>query len=72
MKNLITFITAILLIPPMAVAQRQAMAKQHDYTGGDVGVGLFSEGDIMEVSEVKGWRIKPAYTDEGVAGDGHQ
>lgn len=40
--------------------ERQAMAKQHTYEAGDVGVCLFSEGGEMAVSEIRGWQMKPA------------
>jgi len=49
--------------------ERQAMAKQHVYTAGDVGVCLFSESGKMKVSEVRGWKIKPAYVDEGAVSE---
>lgn len=42
------------------VNNRQAVAWQHAYTAGDVGVCLFSEGGPMEVSKITSWQMKPA------------
>ena len=42
---------------------RQAVVWQHVYEAGDTEVYLFSEGGAMEVSEVKGWQMKPVNGD---------
>jgi beta-fructofuranosidase len=39
---------------------RQAVAWQHVYDVGDVGVCLFSEGGAMEVPQLKAWDMKAA------------
>ena len=43
---------------------KQAVVWQHVYEAGDIGVCLFSEGEAMEVSEVKSWQMKPAVANE--------
>jgi beta-fructofuranosidase len=43
---------------------KQAVVWQHVYESADVGVCLFSEGGAMEVSEVKGWQMRPAVVSE--------
>lgn len=42
---------------------RQAVAKQHLYDAGDVGVCLFSEGGRMQVTEVRAWQVRSIYHD---------
>lgn len=39
---------------------RQAVVWQHPYKPGELGVCLFSEGGVMEVSEVTSWQMKAA------------
>jgi hypothetical protein len=45
---------------------RQAVAWQHVYDVGDVGVCLFSEGGAMEVPQLNAWDMKAALPEIGI------